>query len=341
MALHERWFLADPGAPIIPGSALEPGALAAVGTAVAVAGGLALVFRATGRRQLIPGPFRLGADHRLLAILYGAIPVVLSLHLAAPLLVSGVQRQLFVPNLHFGGATPEDITVFGLIASLAQIGIGLALFYGAFTRAAAAALAALWMAGALLFGPILLLEHAVLLGTAIALVILGRGPFAVDALLSPRLARPVTRQLALAVPALRIGAGLSLTTLALSEKIWNVPLALRFLEQYPLNFAPAVGVPLSDTAFVYAAGTVELTAGLLLLTNTYVRLGILVLWVPFNLTLALFGWQELVGHLPVYGAMATLALWGGGGSDDLAALSRGISQRPVLLDAEEAAAGAV
>lgn len=336
MLLHERWFTPDPGAPIRIDTALEPGALVAVGVAVGVTAALAAAYRLTGRKPIIPGPFRLGADHRLLAVLYGLMPVILCLHVAVPLIVSGLQRQLFVPNLGFGGGGPEQIRLFGLIASLAQIGIALALFYGAFTRLAAAALALLWLAGGVYFGPVFVLEQSVFLAVAATLFILGRGPFSVDALLSPRLAGPVERHLALAVPLLRIGTGLSLAVLAFSEKLWNLPLALSFLERYPLNFTAALGIPMSDTAFIYAAGAVELTAGLLLLTNTYVRVGIFVLWFPFNLTLPLFGWWELVGHLPIYGAMAMLAVWGGGGGSDLTALSRGIRQRPVLLASGDA-----
>jgi hypothetical protein len=331
MLLHERWFTADPGAPIRLDMALEPGAVAAVAAAAIATGVLGAAYRLTGRKAVVPGPYRLGADHPLLAVLYGIMPVVLCLHVAVPLIVSGVQRELFVPNLAFGGGAPADIPLFGLVASLAQIGIALALFYGAFTRLAAAALAIVWLAGAVYFGPVYLLEQSVFLGIAGALWILGRGPFSVDALLGHRLSRPAESQIALAVPVLRIGTGLSLAVVAFTEKLWNLPLALSFLEAFPLNFTAALGMPMSDAAFIYAAGAVELTAGLLLLTNSYVRLAILVLWFPFNLTLPLFGWPELVGHLPIYGAMAMLAVWGDGGEGDVAALARGIAQRPALL----------
>ncbi len=42
--------------------------------------------------------------------------------------------------------------------------------------------------------------------------------------------------------------------------------------------------------------------------------------------------NELVGHLPIYGAMAVIAIWGSGGPTDVRALRRGLSQRPVLFD---------
>jgi hypothetical protein len=58
------------------------------------------------------------------------------------------------------------------------------------------------------------------------------------------------------------------------------------------------------------AGTIELTLGLLLMSGAFVRAVIVMLWLPFNLTLPLLGWRELVGHLPVYGIMALLLICG-------------------------------
>ncbi|HEY8851079.1 MAG TPA: hypothetical protein VIM36_02790 [Gemmatimonadaceae bacterium] len=48
----------------------------------------------------------------------------------------------------------------------------------------------------------------------------------------------------------------------------------------------------------------------MLIAGTYVRLVILVTLIPFNLTLPFLGWRELVGHLPTYGMLALLLLWG-------------------------------
>jgi len=338
--LHERWFVDSSPFPLAWTSVTRPGALAAVGGAVALLSLAAFVWRRTGRRPLVPGPFRLGADADSLAVLYGAIPLILALHLSITLFVSGVTLHLFAPNLSLGepGAVPIG-SLGGAVAALAQIAIGLALFYGALTRIATILLVVLWLAGAMWFGPVLLLEHAIVPGIALTLYIMGRGPFAVDAMLNPRFGLPRLRWLPRALTPLRIGTGLSLVTLAFTEKIWNLPLGLAFLERYPVNFLPEWGIPLSDESFLLAAGAVELLAGLLLIANVYVRLGILVLWLPFNLTLAAFGWVELVGHLPVYGAMAVLALWGQGSADDLRALQRGLMQRPVLLPAPQARAG--
>lgn len=330
--LHERWFIDSSPYPVDWASALHRGPLLATATAIAVTALAAVFWRISRRNPIVSGPAALGADDQALAILYGAVPAILAMHLAVPLVVSGINLELFVPNLVLRepGTVPLQ-SPFAAAAAVLQIGIALALFYGAFTRAAVLALLALWVAGAVRFGPILLLEHAIVPGIALTLWLTGRGPFAVDALLGARFGRPRAAWVEQAFTPLRIGAGLSLAILALTEKLWNLPLGLAFLQRYPVNFLAALGLPVSDEAFLLLAGTVELTAGVLLLTNTYVRVGIVALWLPFNLTLAAFGWKELVGHLPIYGAMAVLALWGAGSAADARALRRGLLQRPVLF----------
>jgi hypothetical protein len=120
-------------------------------------------------------------------------------------------------------------------------------------------------------------------------------------------ARPVDAR---AVTILRILTGASLAVLAFTEKLWNVPLAAAFLENHNFNFLPALGLNVSTETFVLMAGTVELTLGLLLMSGAFLRLVIVMLWLPFNLTLPLLGWRELVGHLPIYGIMALLLVYG-------------------------------
>lgn len=332
--LHERWFIDSAPFPLTWAGVTEPGALAAAGIAAAIAAAAAfLAHRRRAEPDPVPGPLTLGASERSLAILYGSLPALLAVHLAVTLVVSGINVELFAPNLVLRepGAVPLQSS-FAAVAAVLQIGVALALFYGAFTRPAALALVALWAAGVVHFGPVLMLEQAIVAGIALTLAITGRGPFAVDALLSARRGRPRLRRLDQAITPLRLGTGISLAALAFTEKLWNLPLGLAFLERYPVNFLPAIGMPVDDRTFLLAAGTVELLAGLLLITNSYVRLGIVVLWLPFNLTLAAFGWRELVGHLPIYGAMAVLAIWGQGSPADVRALRRGLSQRPVLFD---------
>jgi uncharacterized membrane protein YphA (DoxX/SURF4 family) len=91
-----------------------------------------------------------------------------------------------------------------------------------------------------------------------------------------------------AIPALRIGLGLSLVVVAFTEKFANIPLAIVVPAKYPLNFTQALGIPMSDELFVLCAGSVELLAGLLILFGIFPREIVLVAWVPINMTLAIF-----------------------------------------------------
>ena len=89
------------------------------------------------------------------------LPLVIGLHMGVTLLVNGVSRQLFVPNLEL------PVNLLGGLLGLGEIAIGLSFVYGALARPAAAALALLWLAGVLLFGPIRLVEHTEILGVAV------------------------------------------------------------------------------------------------------------------------------------------------------------------------------
>jgi hypothetical protein len=50
--------------------------------------------------------------------------------------------------------------------------------------------------------------------------------------------------------------------------------------------------------------------GLLLISGALPQVVVLIAGVPFNATLWFFGTTELVGHLPVYGAMLVLLVYG-------------------------------
>jgi hypothetical protein len=36
---------------------------------------------------------------------------------------------------------------------------------------------------------------------------------------------------------------------------------------------------------------------------------LVVAWIPFTMSLTIFQWREVVGHLPFYGALAILLIW--------------------------------
>jgi len=232
------------------------------------------------------------------------VPLVIGVHMGVTLLVSGVSRQLFVPNLEL------PVNLLGGVLGMIEIAIALSFIYGALARPAAAMLGVIWLIGAIVFGPLRLIEHTEILGIAFFIFATGRGPLAFDMALD-RLNKPVARLIPYAVTVLRVALGIGLTVVAFTEKIWNVPMALAFLQDHNFNFFPYIGLTSIDNEkFVLIAGTIELIVGLMLIAGTYVRLVILITLIPFNLTLPFMGWRELVGHLPTYGILALLLLWG-------------------------------
>ncbi len=76
------------------------------------------------------------------------------------------------------------------------------------------------------------------------------------------------------------------------------------------------------------AGAAELLIGLWLVLGIFVREIVVLAWFPTNVTLTLFAWQELIGHLPIYGVMAVLLVWGSS-AKDLSLLIEGFRNRIV------------
>ena len=184
----------------------------------------------------------------------------------------------------------------------------LAFFYGALTRVAAIVLAAIWLGGFWLAGWEPMAENLYFIGFAAFFYLCGRGPYSVDRLLFPRLEPPP----ALArhgIPCLRVAVGLSLAFVAFTEKLANPGLAAAFLREHPVNFTARLHIPMCDATFALWCGGIELLVGLWVALNLFPRTIILIAFIPFNMSLAIFHWQELVGHLPFYGALALFVLW--------------------------------
>jgi len=304
MILHERWFLDETKFPVQFDTWSSPNSLIPVAVAVGITVIATVIYRAGGRRSIVPGPVALGMPWENYVKLLTWVPLVIGVHMGVTLLVGGVSRQLFVPNLEL------PINLLGGVLGMVEIAIALSFIYGALARPAAAALAILWILGMLVFGPLRLIEHTEIFGIAFFLFATGRGPLAFDMALD-KLNKPVKPLIPYAVPVLRLALGIGLTVVAFTEKLWNIPMGLAFLSEHHFNFFPYIGLPgIDDTKFLLIAGTVELLVGLMLIAGAYVRLIILVTLVPFNLTLPFLGWRELVGHLPIYGILALLLLWG-------------------------------
>ncbi len=302
---HAKWFIDPSQFPLqIDTAAIERTVLAG-SVALAVIGLAFLADRFLRRRSGRRRPAPLPSTRRDLSNLISWLLLILALHVSVPLVVAGVQRQLFVPNL----AMPW--TFVGGLVGLTQIVIALSFAYGVLTRAAALVLAGLFPVGAVIFGPVDMLEQLHILGIAFFTAILGRGAFSFDGILA--LPRPHFRTwVPSAVPVLRVLAGAGMVWAGFTEKLWNVPLAVAFLDRYPFNFMPALGFGgFSNADFATAAGIAEVSIGALIASGFLTRWVILTAWVPFNLTLPYLGWVELVGHLSIYGIMAVLLFWGG------------------------------
>jgi hypothetical protein len=298
---HEKWFYDASLFPTRWAAVLRPSAIAAVGAAVVLTALAWFLWRAREERDIIPGPEALGAKDAGRARFYSLLPLILGIHLGLPLIVLGVEGTLFSPNNPLSDASLHWI-------GLAEIGLSLCFLYGGLTRLAGVGLGFVWLFGVGLVGLESMLENVHYLGFAAFFFLAGRGPYAVDPLLFPRLA-PSPRLVRLALPALRIAVGLSLAFVAFTEKLANPELAHAFLQRYPLNFTPALGVPLSDDTFVLCAGAIELLIGLFLILGLFPRTIIATAWFFINITLTMFLWRELLGHLPLYGAMGILLVW--------------------------------
>lgn len=304
MILHERWFLDESMFPVRFDTWNTPDSLIPIAIAVGITGIATAIYRIRGRHSVVPGPIQLGMPWENYVRLLTWVPLVIGVHMGVTLLVSGVSRQLLIPNLLL------PLNLLGGVLGMIEIAIALSFIYGALARPAAVALGVIWLIGTIVFGPLRLIEHTEILGIAFFIYATGRGPLAFDQALD-RLNKPVGRLIPYAVPVLRIALGIGLVVVAFTEKIWNIPMAVAFLQEHHFNFFPYIGMTaIDDKTFVLIAGTVELVVGLMLLAGTYVRLVIIITLIPFNLTLPFMGWRELVGHLPTYGILALLLLWG-------------------------------
>jgi len=304
---HEKWFHDAAPHPTEWSRAIQPPGLYGVLTAVIATGLVALLWRARGGRDFIPGPAVLGATPAGRTKFYALVPLILGIHVALPLIVLGIKGELFSPNNDL-----QKGWIYWL--GVAEIGAGLCFLYGGMTRLGGLILGLLWVCGIGVVGLESMLENLHYLGFAAFFVLAGRGPYAVDRLLFPRL-EPSPRQVRLAMTSLRVGLGAGLAVVAFSEKLANPALAKAFLEHYPLNFTSWLGIPMSDELFVLCAGTTELIIGLCLMFGLFPRLIIVTAWLFINMTLTIFNWVELLGHLPLYGAMAVLLVWSPGEED--------------------------
>jgi uncharacterized membrane protein YphA (DoxX/SURF4 family) len=245
-----------------------------------------------------------GADVPFLARLVPFMPFAVRLHLAVSLV------GLLSLGVYLSPAMDLQADVAGIALGATMAVVAILMATGWHTREAAWLLIAAGPLGMLEFGVSPVLQRIDLLGLAVFVLVAGPGRWSADHE-AREATEPTLLDHARAAWALRVGAGLALIVVAFAEKLANPDLALAFLADHPeLNVAQAIGLPMGDLAFVRLAGAVEVLFGLLLISGALPQVIVLVAGVPFNATLWFFGINELVGHLPVYGAMLVLLVYG-------------------------------
>ena len=226
-------------------------------------------------------------------------PLVLGVHLGIALIVAAVLGMLFVPSLR----VEPDAFGFALLAVEAACGIFLLL--GLAARPAAVALALLGVVAMQPFNFESILEQVHILGAAIFLFIIGRGAVSIDRAFGQRRALTVRAAPAAALTLLRVCMGVGIAFGALTEKLLDPGLANALLADRPyLNVVAGLGV--SNGQFAYLAGLTELVIGIVIVSGQLTRPVMAIGAVLFTITLPVFGWLELLGHLPYYGIMLTL-----------------------------------
>jgi hypothetical protein len=245
-----------------------------------------------------------GADVPALARLAPFMPFAVRLHLAVSLIGLLSMGDYLSPDMDLP-ATPAGV-VLGAVMALVAIGMAT----GWHARRAAILLIAAGPLGIAMFGVSAVLQRIDLLGLAVFVLVAGAGRWSAD-FEQGRAGDPSPLQATRAVWALKVGAGVALIVVAFVEKLANPQLALSFLAEHPqLNVAQQIGLGMSDLAFIRAAGVIEVLFGLLLISGALPQVCVLVAGIPFNATLWFFGETELIGHLPVYGAMLVLLVYG-------------------------------
>jgi uncharacterized membrane protein YphA (DoxX/SURF4 family) len=207
--------------------------------------------------------------------------------------------MLFVPSLRV------ERDAFGFALLVAEGVCGVLLLVGFATRPAAVALALLGVVAMEPFNFESILEQVHILGAAIFLFITGRGAISIDRVFGQQRALNVPDAPVAALTLLRVCMGIGIAFGALTEKLLDPGLAGALLSDRPyLNVLAGLGV--SNGQFAYLAGVVELVIGVVIVSGQLTRPVMAAGAVLFTATLPIFGWLELLGHLPYYGIMLTL-----------------------------------
>jgi hypothetical protein len=232
------------------------------------------------------------------------MPFALRIHLAVSLI------GLLSLGVYLSPAMDLKFNVVGVLLGAVMVLTAISMVAGWHVRAGAWLLVAAGPIGMLEFGVSPVVQRIDLLGPAVFLLFSGAGRWSADWELG-RASEASVAAIGRAVWSLRVMAGAALIIVAFAEKLAQPALALKLLSQYPqFNIAREIGLDWTNLEFIRVAGAIEVLFGLLLISGALPQVIVLAAGVPFNATLFFFGDVELLGHLPIYGTMLVLLVYG-------------------------------
>jgi hypothetical protein len=289
---HETWLVHD--------NVPTDWSFVTEGATLALLAGAVLITLAVRLLQRV----RPGVDVPVLARMAPFMPFAVRLHLATSLI------GLLSLGYYLSPAMDLKANVVGILLGAVMVIVAVLMVIGIEVRIAAWILVAAGPLGMLEFGVSPVLQRLDMLGLAGFLIFTGAGRWSAEYELG-RARDPSPEAVARAVRALRVAAGAALVIVAFVEKLAQPRLALDFLHHYPqFNVAQGVGIHMSDLDFARVAGSVEVLFGLLVISGALPQAVVVIAGIPFNATLWFFGNVELVGHLPIYGTMLVLLVYG-------------------------------
>lgn len=122
---------------------------------------------------------------------------------------------------------------------------------------------------------------------------------------------PLQKYTSYAYTIMRILLGFSFMYGGVYYKILQPQYALTFLQSHHVNFMQMLGISsFSDELFVLAAGVTEIMFGLLITLCILPRLTAACVFVFMLVPIAIFGIQDLFGHLPIFAGLFAIMVYG-------------------------------
>ena len=314
---HVKWFTDPAQYPLRLDLVLSERTLLWLLTSALAVVGLSLLQRRLGRLDWPAFP--------LFERMAVGAPTILAVQAAIALIACAARSTLLAPNLLLP-ESPGGLALAGLEVTVAFTFVtGIADWVGAL------ALIGLVPLTALVGSPLDVMEQLFWVGIGVTLLVIGRGSAAAQRA-RPWFWRRDPAYAHRAVACLRVATGVALIAVALGEKLWNPDLGRAFMAEHAAFnvFHSVFGVQaVSDDLFVLLIGLAEAAIGAALISGRLTRLVVLGAWLPFHLGIPLLPDQELIGHLPIFGIMYVLLVYGDGKRSSAAEQPR--KARPIAV----------